>query len=122
MERLHTNNRFFFIIMQKYQFYEKVRVVSSLDAKNEYLIGKIGMIVGMTPIREFENGEPDFSEVIDYLLGIEGESQLLRFLPNEIETVGEFGKHEDYFSDVSVRIGVDDKGRGFVLETELEKQ
>ena len=106
--------------MDKFSFFEKVKIIASSSPKTKHLIGRIGVILVKTPIAEDENGEPDFSDVIDYGVRIEGENYWQSFLPDELESTGEIGKREDYYSGASIRVGVDDKGRGFLLDNNTQ--
>ena len=103
--------------MAKFSFFEIVKITSSSNPETERFVGRTGVVIGMTPVREFENGEPDFSDVIDYGLLMDGEKYSWYFFPNELESTGIIGKREDYYGP-SVRVGVNEKGEGFLLDKE----
>ncbi len=105
--------------MDKFEFFEVVKIISSSNPETKHCVGRVGFIFGKTPIAEDENGVPDYSDVIDYAVVLEGERYSCVFLPDDLESTGEFIDREDYYSDtVSIRVGVDEKGRGFLLDKE----
>lgn len=104
--------------MKSFVFFEKVKVLTTSTYGNEYLVGKIGVVIGMTPVDEDSMGNPDFSEIVAYRIKFDDEKYSYSFLPEELESTGEIIKKEDYYSGASIRVSVDEKGRGFLLDKE----
>jgi hypothetical protein len=86
-------------------YYEKV-VVTQSDEFPEY-IGKTGVVLGISK---------DDSRVYDYALAFPGGHELVRFLPHQLQTTGEFADRRDFYDDNDrIRVVVRG-GRGFLAE------
>ena len=93
----------------KFDFYEKVRVQSS-DPEKAHLNGEIGTILGRT--------ETDDQKSFLYAVSIDSYRRTWALFEHELESTGQRAKREDYYDGSSVRIRVDERGRGTVVPSE----
>jgi hypothetical protein len=91
----------------KFTFYEKVRVCTS-DPKKFHLNGEIGVILGMA--------ETEDENSWYYVLAIRSEKYCRCFYEHELEPTGEYAKREDFYDGTSIRVQVDERGRGSIMK------
>ena len=94
----------------KFGFYEMVKVQTP-DPKKSHLNGEIGAVLGRTDTED----HPD-----PYLYGVSIDSlgRVWAFFESELEPTGQWARREDYYDGSSVRVQVDERGRGTVVPTE----
>jgi hypothetical protein len=91
----------------KFDFFEKVRIKSS--ERSPELIGKVGAVIGISS---------DETTVYDYQLAFYDDTESASFLPNELESTGEFGQRSDFYDDDEnsrIRVRVDKDGSGHIV-------
>jgi hypothetical protein len=89
----------------KFDFYEKVRITSSLPSKQE-VAGEVGAVLGKA-----QNDNSDWS----YAVWVYRDSICWSMHEHEMESTGEFDKEETFYSGKSVRVRVDKHGRGTII-------
>jgi len=97
-------------LMPKFDFYEKVKVQTS-DPLKSHLNGEIGTVLGCTETEEHQ---------IPFLYGvlIDSLGRVWSLFENELEPTGQWGKPEDYKTGYSLRVRVDERGRGTIVPPE----
>lgn len=100
-------------VKPKFDFYEKVRICTSDPAKS-HLKGEIGAVLGRT---ETEDHPAPFL----YGVCIDSLGRVWSFFENELAPTNQWAKREDYYDGSSVRVRVDERGRGEVVPREDEK-
>jgi hypothetical protein len=93
---------------QKFDFFEKVRIKSS--ERSPELIGKVGAVLGISS---------DETTVYDYQVAFYDDTESAGFLPNELESTGEFGQRSDFYvddEDSRIRVRVDNDGKGYLVD------
>jgi len=92
----------------KYGFYEKVRVDSQASEKAS-VNGQIGAVLGRV---QTENG------IWYYTIYIYVTETSWCFFEHELSPTGEQASREDFYDGSSVRVRVDDEGRGNIVSDE----
>ena len=94
----------------KFDFYERVKIINPLTDKKKKskLKNAFGTVMGKT---QNEDGSWGYGVSID-----KDNNLLWRCSENELESLGTFAKHEDYYSGESIRVGVNKKGEGYIIE------
>jgi len=93
----------------RFAFYEKVRVQTS-DPSKAHLNGELGAIVGMT--------ETEDKTSWYYAVDVYSQRHGWCFYEHELEPTGEYARREDFFDGTSVRVRVDERGRGTIVPPE----
>lgn len=87
----------------KFQFYEVVRVISD-DPELAEIHGETGAILGLS-----EHGDPEY----EYGVFINRDEIVWSVAEHDLESTGVFLKRADFYDDsVSIRVQVDEQGRG----------
>jgi hypothetical protein len=89
----------------RFRFYEKVRVDSQASEKAK-VNGQIGAVLGRV---ETENG------AWYYTVYIYATETSWCFFEHELSPTGESASREDFYDGSSVRVEVDEKGRGSIV-------
>src|SRR6266581_9172733 len=89
----------------RYAFYEKVLILSQAQEKSE-VNGQIGAVLGRV---ETENGD------WYYTVYIYSTETAWCFFEHELLPIGEQASREDFYEGLSVRVKVDEKGRGTIV-------
>jgi hypothetical protein len=95
----------------QFDFFEKVRIVTSGSAKAA-LNGEIGTVLGRTLA--------DDAASWFYGISVESDGKVWSFSENELTSTGEFSSQEDFFDGSSLRVRVDENGRGTVVSKKRE--
>jgi Immunity protein 31 len=91
----------------KFQFYEVVRVLP-ISADLAEIHGETGAILGLS-----EHGEPEY----EYGIFIERDGHLWSVAESDLESTGVFLQRSDFYDDnVSIRVQVDEQGRGTLAD------
>lgn len=93
----------------KFDFYEIV-LVQSTDPKKSHLNGEIGTVLGLP---EVDEQPPNL-----YAVTIDSLGRVWSLFENELESTGQWAKREDFYDGSSVRVCVDERGRGNVAPSE----
>ena len=95
----------------KFNFYERVKI----HPKNPYMISKKKKFTnscGTILAKGLESdGKWGYDVSVDYDNG-----QVWGFQEDELESLGTFAKRENYYSGESIRVGVNKKGEGYIIE------
>ena len=94
----------------KFNFYERVKILCK-NALFYYLNNTTGTVLG----RVAGNHGWYYSVAIDY------NKECMSFYEDELESLGTFAKREDYYSGESIRVGVTEKGEGYIIKDEKYK-
>ncbi len=92
----------------KFQFYEIVRVASS-DLELTEIQGEIGAVLGMS---EHENKDGKFN----YGVHIYRDEICWDIPEDDLEATGVFSCREEFYDDTSIRVRVDEQGRGWLVD------
>ena len=92
--------------MTKFTFFERVRIRTSDPAKT-HLNGELGTVLG---IAETEPGAEGY-----YAVSLDARRQNWCFRESELRSTGEFANPEEYYDGSTVRVRVDERGRGTVV-------
>ncbi len=91
----------------KFQFYEVVRVISNNPELAE-IQGETGAILGLS-----EHGDPEY----EYGVFIDRDGLLWSVAEHDLESTGIIKQRADFYDDkVSIRVQVDEQGRGTVAD------
>ena len=90
----------------RFQFYEIVRVASSQPELAE-IHGERGAILGMS-----EDDQGTFG----YAVFIYRDEICWSLTEDELEETGEFSRREEFYDDTSIRVRVDQHGRGWIVD------
>jgi hypothetical protein len=90
----------------KYEFYEKVRIVSRAP-HTRTIDGELAAVVGRA---QDERG------VWFYGIHVYSTGEGWDVAENELQSTGEFDRRETFYADASVRVRVDEQGRGSVVQ------
>ncbi len=85
----------------RYEFYQEVQVRTS-DPKKSHLNGRIGVVFGRT----------ETSENTSWGYGVQLQDKCWFFYEYEIQPTGRQFRREDFYDGSSVRVRVDENGRG----------
>ena len=92
--------------MNRFAFYQEVRVAHPV-AENADYTGLVGAVIGIGDAP----GEP-----ANYGVSFPGHEQIGSFEENELEPTGRQFRREDFYDDSkTIRVRVDDQGRGHVV-------
>lgn len=92
----------------KFDFFEKV-VVASPRPQNARVREKLGAVLGRSRSDE---------GVWGYTVSLYEENESWDFLEDELRSTGEFDRKETFYSGDSVRVRVDEEGRGRIAADE----
>lgn len=95
------------IMKSKFGFFERVKIINTIARKKQNLIGKKAVIFGKS--------QDDLGKWY-YRIKIENQENAEYVQENELESLGIFAKREDYYSGESIRVGVNKKGEGYIIE------
>jgi hypothetical protein len=90
----------------KFDFYEEVRILSG-DPKVARLVGQVGVVLGRT--------ETEDRQTWCYAVQLTNERAGYCFFESELETTGNHFLREDFYDGTSVRVLVDNRGRGTIV-------
>jgi hypothetical protein len=90
----------------KLNFYDQVKIQSSNPA-NSALNGEIGVVLGMSPL-------PDAGGWT-YAISIDSKKHAYMFDESELVATGVRFERSDFYDGASVRVRVDERGRGTVV-------
>lgn len=99
---------------QKYDFYEIV-IVRSHKSEYKKINGLRGYIDGKLSPDDYEPGD---SPHISYGVCLENVRNGWCIPEEDLESTGEFMHFDESDPRISIRVGVDEKGRGFLLDKE----
>jgi hypothetical protein len=88
----------------KYEFYEKVRVISRAP-DTQTIDGELAAIIGYAQ---------DEREAWYYGIHVYSTGEGWDVAENEIESTGHFDRRETFYADASLRVRVDEQGRGSI--------
>ena len=89
----------------KFEFFEKVKIIAT-DPKKQEIAGRIGAILGKS-----ENEAGQWS----YAVHIYGDDISWHLNEDELETTGEFDVEETFYDGTTIRVSVDQQGRGTIV-------
>jgi hypothetical protein len=87
----------------RFDFYEQVRI-STTDVGKTHLNGRCGVVLGRT---ETERGDSWY-----YAVDVDEEVEGWCFYEQELEATGRRFAREDFYDGTSIRVHVDEHGRG----------
>jgi hypothetical protein len=87
----------------RFEFFEKVRVTAT-DAAKCHMNGRVGTVLGRT----LTDDETSWL----YAVSIELEENTWSLLEDELESTGEYSSRDEFYDGTSLRVRVDEKGRG----------
>lgn len=99
---------------QKYDFYEIV-IIQSMKPSLLHLNGRRGYIKGKLSPDDYAPGD---SAEISYGVRVEGIREGWFIAEGDLKHTGEFMPKDESNESISIRVGVDEKGRGFLLDKE----
>jgi hypothetical protein len=85
-------------------FYEKVLVLDTADEPE--LRGRFGYVIGTSE----EDGI-----VHQYAVVFDGDEHMVLMTPEQIAGTGQIEARERFFSDATIRVRVDEQGRGHIV-------
>ena len=88
-------------------FYEKVRVLDS--AEDVEIRGKYGWVLGVS-------ADDEAQLILDYQVHFDEVETGYGIPPDDLEGTGEIAPREKFYSGESIRVRVDDKGRGWLAD------
>ena len=94
------------MLKPRFQFYEIVRVASS-DPELTEIHGERGAILGVS---ENDNG------TFGYAVFIYRDEICWDLAEGELEATGEFSRREEFYDGTSIRVRVDEQGRGWIVD------
>jgi len=89
----------------RFEFYEKVRI-NSADRSKSHLNAKLAAVLGRT---EAEDRKGWYYSAFVY-----SDGTVWCFFEEELEATGEHAQASDFVSGTSIRVTVDERGRGFI--------
>lgn len=96
----------------KFGYYEKVRVRSS-DTGKSHLNGEIGAVLGLTTTSDQRS--------FLYAVSLDSSGRTWALFEDELESTGQWAEREDYFDGSTVRVRVDERGRGSLAPSESQE-
>jgi len=91
----------------QFQFYEHVRVTTPVSGK-AHLGGENGVVLGRT--------ETEGKDGWLYAVALNATRETWSFFENELQSLGKTSNREDLYDGSSVRVSVDEHGRGSVTD------
>ncbi len=91
----------------RFDFYQEVLVCTN-EAERLRLNGKVGVVLGRS---NSEDGK-----IWYYVLSFKDEPETWYFGEGELEPTGKWFSREDFYDGSSVRVRVDEKGRGSIVD------
>jgi Immunity protein 31 len=92
-----------------FDYYEEVRI-KSLDPEKAHLNGRVGVVLGRT--------ETEDKSSWYYAINLHSEEQGWCFFETELEPTGNKFRREDFYDGTSIRVQVDERGKGRIVRSE----
>jgi len=96
----------------RFAYYEKVRVRTTDPAK-AHLNGEVGAVLGRTDTQDKTSWY--------YAVSLYTQQRSWCFFEHELEPTGEHAKREDFYDGTSMRVRVDEHGRGTIVESKSQE-
>lgn len=84
------------------QYFEKVQILSSDE--NPELVGHFGYILGISEENDI---------VFSYAIYFDEFSDIIAFNTEDVQGTGEIASRENFYSGHSIKVRVDEEGRGY---------